>query len=183
MHDLEGGPYLELYYEIRGEGPARIGRVIRHLVAADGRVTSEAVTALPDVGEATLIEVPEWAPAALAASREQFNRELAEARDAIQVDHEARQEEELARAERVFRYREQRLRRRVEEDLAWITEKERGGSDRERRILPARRGKLAKDRERLERLESEYDQQVTEINRRQAEVGGAVWAAAMVIGT
>jgi ERCC4-related helicase len=183
VRDLEGGPYLELYYEIRGEGPARIGRIIRHLVTVDGRVISEAVTVLPHVGEAAWIDVPDWAPAAFAASREQFNRELADARDAIQVVHQARQQEELARAERVFRYRQQRLGRRVEEDSAWITDKERTGSDRERRILPARRGKLAKDRERLERLASEYEQQVAEINRRQAEVGGVTWAAALVIGT
>lgn len=180
--ELEGGPFLELYYQIRSDGPAMVGRVVRHVVGADGLVRSEEVMTLPPIGEPIALDVPEWATDALAASRDRFNRELAEARDAIQLDYEARQQEELRRAERIFRYREQRLRRRIEEDRDWITEKERTGSDRDRRILPARRGKLAKDAERLERLESEYDRQVADIKRRQAEVSGAMWAAAMVVG-
>lgn len=159
-----------------------IGRVLRHRVGADGQVRSEEVTTLPTVGDPAPIDVPTWATEALSASRDHFNRELAETRDVIQVDYEARQQEEVGRAERIFRYREQRLRRRIEEDGAWITDKERTGSDRDRRILPARRGKLAKDRERLERLESEFDRQVAEIKRRRAEVSGTTWAAAMVVG-
>ena len=91
--ELEGGPYLELYYQIRSEGPAMIGRVLRHLVGPDGRVRSEDVTALPSVGDPALLDVPTWAADALAASRDQFNRELAEARDSIQVDYEMRRQE------------------------------------------------------------------------------------------
>lgn len=180
--ELEGGPYLEVFYQIRSEGPAMIGRVLRHRVGADGKVRSDEVTTLPTVGDPALLEVPTWATHALSASRDHFKRELAETREVIQVAYEARQHEEVGRAERIFRYREQRLRRRIEEDGAWITDKERTGSDRDRRILPARRGKLAKDMERLERLESEFDRQVAEIKRRKAEVSGAMWAAAMVVG-
>jgi SNF2 family DNA or RNA helicase len=181
LPQLEGGPYLEVYYQIRSEGPAMIGRVLRHLVGPDCVVRSEEVLALPSVGDGVDVDVPPWVADALAASRDQFNRELAETRDVIQVDYEARQKEEVGRAERIFRYRENRLRLRIGEDRSWIEEKERTGSDRDRKILPARRGKLAKDVERLERLESEYDRQVAEIRRRKAEVTGAVWAVAMAV--
>lgn len=179
--ELEGGPYVEIYYQIRSEGPAMVGRVIRHLVDESGHLLSTDVIALPSVGGAATGTVPEWAAGAFEASRRQFNGELSAARDSIQVDYEARQLEEVARAERIFRYRERRLRRRVDEDRAWIIDKEQNGTDRDRRILPARRGKLAKDVERMERLASEYEDQVAEIRRRRAEVSGTMWAAAIAV--
>ena len=45
----------------------------------------------------------------------------------------------------------------IEEQEAWITEKEESGSDRDRRVLPARRGQVAKDRERLSGLSIEHE--------------------------
>ena len=180
--ELEGDPVLELHYQIRGEGPSRLGRVIRHVVGADSTVWSECVTSQPLLAsEGSRVAVPPWAPNAIEASRSEFNRELANAREEVQVGHEVRQSEELARAKRIFSYREQRLRRRVEEDRRWIEEKERTGSDRELRILPARRGKLAKEVERLELLASDYNSQVDNIIARSAEVTGSLWAVSLVV--
>ena len=180
--ELRGEPVLELHYQIRGEGPSRLGRVIRHVVGADSTVWSESVTSPPLLAsEGSRVAVPPWTANAVEASRSEFNRELAKAREEVQVGHEARRSEEMARARRIFSYREQRLRRRVEEDRGWIEEKERTGSDRELRILPARRGKLAKDVERLELLESDYNSQVDSITARSAEVTGMLWAVSLVV--
>ena len=181
LTDVLDGPLVELYYQIRGEGSTMTGRVVRHLVGADLQVKSTEVTTLPPIGEPADIEVPEWALAALQVSRDRFIQDLAESRTRIHIEFEARQKEELARTERIFEYRQHRLRRRIGEDRTWIEERERTGSDRDRRILPARRGKLAKDLERVERLKSEYDDQVADIKTRQPEVTGTIWAAAMVV--
>jgi hypothetical protein len=128
------------------------------------------------------VQVPGWTADAVAASRSRFNEELESIRARIQSEFTARQQDELGRAERIFRYREQRLRRRIEEDAIWIRDKERTGNERERRILPARRGKLVKDQERVSRLASDFERQVEEITQRRAEVTGTLWAAAVVVG-
>jgi SNF2 family DNA or RNA helicase len=182
-NDVVGGPLVEVWWEVRGEGATSQGVVIRHRVDSAGAVQSDHVTRLPNIGEpAHDIAVPPWFDVAMDASRQAFRREQEEIRRRVREEVEQRRNEELGRAERIFSYRERRLRRRIEEDRAWITEKERTGSERDRRILPARRGKLAKDRERLERLEGEYERQVAEIRAKRPEVSGTLWGVALVVG-
>jgi hypothetical protein len=180
---LDGGPYIELWYEVRGEGSSRHGQVIRHLVSADGEVRTESMREMPALGIPVAdVQVPSWSAEAVAMSRSRFNEELESVRARIQSEFSARQQDEFVRAERIFRYREQRLRRRIEEDATWIRDKERTGNERERRILPARRGKLVKEKERVSRLASDFERQVEEITQRRAEVTGTLWAAAVAVG-
>jgi hypothetical protein len=49
-------------------------------------------------------------------------------------------------------------------------------------VLPARRGKLAKNRERLSSLDLEHEMELEKIHRQQPGASATVLAAGMVIG-
>ena len=181
--DHVGPQLLEVYYQIRSDGPVPYGRVVRHLVGADGSVVSEEVLAPPTMGAAAPpCLAPPWLDQALVASQVRFNQEIEAARAIVQDQFDVRRGEELTRAERIFAYRRDRLRHRIDEEAAWIEAKERSGSPREQRILPARRGKLDKDRARLDRLAAEHEAEVARIAGGRPQVSGTVWAAGMVMG-
>ena len=119
---------------------------------------------------------------ALAASRRQFEADYETARTRVQADNDAARAEALDRAGRIFGYRRVRLTTLIEEQETWIREKEASGSDRDRRVLPARRGQVAKNRERLNSLNLEHENELEEIQRRQPGASATVLAAGMVIG-
>lgn len=183
VRDVPRGEWLEVYYEIRGEGVRPTGWFIRHLVGPNLAVQSEHVKAMPAIGEPVQgYEVPGWAQAALAASQRQFEADYESARMQVQADNDAARDEALDRAKRIYSYRQVRLAALIEEQQTWITEKEASGSERERRVLPARRGQVAKNRERLESLRSEHEAELEEIRRRQPGASATVLAAGMVMG-
>ncbi len=124
--DHDGPPTLEVYYQIRSDGAIPYGRVIRHVVGGDARVMSQEVLSPPALGcGAASAAVPGWVGQALAASRTRFNHEVDEARSVVQGQHRARQVEEQERAERIFEYRQNRLRQRIDEETAWIEHRRR----------------------------------------------------------
>ena len=181
--DVPLGEWVEVYYEIRGEGTRPRGWFLRHLVGPDLAVWSERVAAVPAVGEpAPGHQLPAWASAALTASRRQFEIDYEAARASIRADNEAAQDEALDRAERIYGYRRRRLTALIEDQDTWIREKEADGSERERRVLPARRGQVAKNRERLSNLQAEHEIELDEIRRLQPGLSAAVLAAGVVIG-
>jgi hypothetical protein len=174
---------VEVYYEIRGEGARPRGWFLRHLVGPDLAVWSERVAAIPAIGEPVPgHRPPGWASAALAASRRQFEVDYEAARASIRADNDEARDEALKRAERIYGYRRLRLTALIEEQDTWIREKEAYGSERDRRVLPARRGQVAKNRERLRNLQAEHENELYEIRRRQPGASAAVLAAGMVIG-
>jgi SNF2 family DNA or RNA helicase len=178
------GEWVEVYYEIRGEGVRPTGRFIRHLVGSDLQVHSELISTVPDGGTPVAdYQLPEWVTDALAASRRRFLADYEQAGTKIRMDNEASKDEAVARAERIFAYRHVRLSALVEEQDAWIREKEISGSDRDRRVLPARRGQLTKNRERLASLGLEHQNALEEIRNRRPGTSAIVLAAGVVIGT
>jgi superfamily II DNA or RNA helicase len=182
LTDHAPGTWLEIFYQFRSQGVRSTGEIRRHLVGPDLRVRSETVAGMPPLGEPLDgLDLPDWIGRAIEASRAEFQREHEQLRRRALEEDEHVKAEELERAERIFDYRRVRLERRIEEQEAWIREKEERGSERDRKILPARRGKLAKDRERLASLEFEYQQQVREIRERQVGVDGTILAAGIVV--
>jgi superfamily II DNA or RNA helicase len=182
--DVPPGEWVEVYYEIRGEGVRPTGWFIRHLIGPDLAVLSEQITVMPAIGEPTpRYEVPGWAGSALAASQRQFEADYQAARAKVQADNDMARAEALDRAKRIFGYRRVRLTALIEEQAAWIREKEASGSDRDRRVLPARRGQVAKNRERLNSLRLEHENELEEIQRLRPGASATVLAAGMVIGT
>jgi len=180
--DMPSGEWVEVYYEIRGEGVRPSGWLLRHLIGADLSVRSEEVKSMPAIGEpVSRYELPEWVDGALAASRRQFETDYERAREQVRMANEAARDEALTRAERIFSYRRVRLTAMIEEQEDWIREKEASGSDRDRRVLPARRGQVAKNRERLNSLNLEYEMELEDIRGRQPGASATVLAAGMVI--
>jgi ERCC4-related helicase len=181
--DVPAGEWVEVYYEIRGEGVRLRGWFLRHLVGPDLVVRSELITGVPAVGEpAPGYELPNWADAALAASSRQFEADYQLARAGIQEQNDAARVEAHERAKRIFSYRQLRLTALIDQQEAWISEKEAVGSDRDRRVLPARRGQVARNRDRLSSLQAEHEIELDEIQRRQPGTSATVLAAGMVIG-
>jgi hypothetical protein len=182
--DVPPGDWVEIYYEIRGEAVRPTGRFIRHLIGPDLVVRSEDVRAVPTLGEPLArFEVPSWAADAVTASQGQFETEYLAARAEMREGNEAARDEALERADRIFRYQRIRLTSRIEEEEAWIREKEAAGSDRDKRILPARRGQLAKKKERLSTLVFEHEIEVETIQSRRPTASAAVLAAGVVVGS
>jgi SNF2 family DNA or RNA helicase len=181
--DVPVGEWVEIYYEIQGEGVKPAGWFIRHLVGPDLKVRSDQITTTPACGEPLPgHQMPPWAAAAVAASRRQFEADYETARATVKADNDATKEAAMARAERIFTYRRIRLQNLIEDQANWIREKEASGSDRDRRVLPARRGQLAKNRERLSSLALEHEIEVEEIQSRQPGASATVLASGVVIG-
>ena len=183
VDDLSGGPYVEVVYELEAEGLARSGKFVRHLVAENLSVTSEILERMPELGyDLPDAEIPKWAPEALEASRRAIDALWQEEAVRIAEEHRRLQEEELERLRRLYAYRRERLERIISEEEEWIAEKEESGTDRDRRILPARKGKLAKNRERLARLEAEYQRELARIQKQGSGVAVTTVAAGLVVG-
>jgi SNF2 family DNA or RNA helicase len=177
----EPGRFLEVFYEIKADRPINYGSVIRHLVDDQASVRSEVVTEMPDLGSpGGAQDVPEWVGAGIEASRVQFAEEHAAARDVVRQRIAERRDEERQRAQRVYEYRRARLQRRIDDLVDWIEKKERTGSDRDRRILPAQRGRLRKNQERLDQLNADLESQRRDIDERSPQVTGSMWAACLV---
>src|SRR5262249_9507998 len=133
--DVPPGEWVEIYYEIRGESYRPTGRFIRHLVGPDLVVQSGDLPSVPLLGRPiSRQQAPDWVADAVAASRQRFETEFAAARAELLVGSVAARDEALERAHRIFRYRRIRLANQIEEQEAWIREKEVAGSDRERRV-------------------------------------------------
>jgi SNF2 family DNA or RNA helicase len=181
--DVPHGVWVEVYYEIRGEGVRPSGWFLQHLVGPDLEVRSKTVRTVPAIGEPLPHpQLPSWTEAALTASRRQFEADYQAARAQVQSENEAARDEAIDRAERIFGYRRVRLAALIEEQEAWIREKEVTGSDRDRRVLPARRGQVAKNRDRLNSLSIEHELELEDIRGRQPGASATVLAAGLVVG-
>lgn len=173
---------VEVWYEIQAESLKPSGRIIRHVVTEDLAVKSEDVRAVPDAGTQDTIPIPTWVSQALAVSKSRADQQHAAERDRIikaETDVKLAEEE---RANRIFQYRQVRLTRIIAADEDWIQNVEASGTDRQRRILPARRGKVAKDRERLSRLRDEQQLQLNKIRSRTVGTRSTVLAAGLLVG-
>ncbi|MEX0946545.1 MAG: hypothetical protein WD064_04195, partial [Acidimicrobiia bacterium] len=179
---LTDGPLLEFYWQVTAESLDPTGVMYRHLVGRDGIVEELEVRVMPEIGgEVEPRPAPEWVDRAYAASYEAIGRRVEEERIRVDKRHRERQQAEVERATRVYQYRTVRLQRIVDDEVAWIADKEANGTDRDRRILPARRGKLEKNRQRLAHLEAEFRHQVEEIERKRSDVSQQLVAAGMVV--
>jgi superfamily II DNA or RNA helicase len=181
--DVPTGEWVEVYYEIHGAGIRSAGWFIRHLIGEELTVRSSRAISPPDTGRpAPGHQVPAWAAAAIDASTRQFRSDFEQARTQVQAENEIARTEALNRAERIFTYRQIRITNLIEEQQAWLLDKEASGSERDRRVLPARRGQLRKNQDRLASLKTEYEMEQESIIGRQAGASATVLAAGVVIG-
>jgi SNF2 family DNA or RNA helicase len=181
--DAPPGTWIEVIWRVRAVLIVTEGLVIRHLVGADGAVVSTKVTALPLGDRPVRVEVPQWAPAAVEASEEQFRKELAQHRAEFERRFEEIRKDRAHRLDRVYDSQRERLELQIRQAEEWFAERVDGrASERDLRVMPARRGRLDKDRERLENLEEERSARLDDLQRQHIDIRGEVLSAAVVVG-
>lgn len=179
---LPPGVWVELVWRIRADTGLPTGRLIRHLVGLDLQVVRSEVDCVPSA-EPTTAPAPAWATEAVQASQIAFQSELAAVRRQLTDELQQVQARRLEQAERLHEYKRERLRLRINQAQEWLDERKRGPlSAKDRKILPARQGKLAKDHERLTRLREEYEVERDRIKAQALSLDADVLWASLVVG-
>jgi SNF2 family DNA or RNA helicase len=178
---LRGGPQLEIIYEIQAGSRRPSGRIVRHFVGADLEVSSSAVEEILTLPLGTQAELPAWAGSALDASESLHRQQLEEIREKARLDHERQRQEEIARAERIMDYRKVRFEDRISREAEWIDEARASQDPKRLKVLPAREGKLRKDRERLVELQDAHRREVDDILARDVVVSGRMLSATLLV--
>ena len=176
------GVWIELVYRISSAGPRPKGFLIRHLVGEDGNVRAEQLETWDFADKPTRLEVPIWTAAAVEQSAQRFRSEFAERRPVLMQGLEDARQEERARVQRLHDARRAQLEAEVQRAQEWLDARSHNASDRDRKIMPARQGRLTKDLERLHRLDAELDTDLNEINSRRAEIDGRLISAGLARG-
>jgi superfamily II DNA or RNA helicase len=176
--DVPPGLWVEVVYETRVRGVRPTGRLVRHLVGPDLEVRSSELRSIP-ADEPLDVEVPSWVAEAVRRSQELFDVEYAEDRAEHARHFEGMRAEQIAAELRLYAYRRDRLEYQVAQSRLWLEERESGPvSESDRRVLPARKGRLAKDLERLELIRDQHEVAVEALRQQQPSMEAAVaWAA------
>jgi SNF2 family DNA or RNA helicase len=181
-HDVPPGTWVEAIYEVTTQGARRAGRLVRHLVGADGAVKAEPLRTMPPVGEPVAQEPPAWVSAALAASWAEGKRSLHRERAAAEEADETAKRERLDRVERIYEHSRMRLERHAAEVRARIDGIQAGGTARQRNILPALEGQVEAGRRRLAELAEHHEREVAQIEAMQSKSTLRLLAASVVVG-
>ena len=173
--------YVEVYYELSSSGRNSRGEVVRHRVGADLRVIEEKIEAMPKLGSRTQASSPAWVEDALKISREKIMDRFSQFRTYIADLDKGLKEADLHHVERLREYRSDRFRDQFEQAKEWIVRVEESGTENERRILPARKGRLRKIEESIKQVEDQADFQRDQILQEASAPTMRTWAAALVI--
>ena len=176
------GVSVEIFYELEGEGLHPIGRFIRHVISEDLTVAEENVSEIPELGQSAPVSVPEWIGQALEASRVHIQGAHEDAREDAAKQNAEYRDIEIERAERVYRYQQTHLKRQIQREEQWVQEAGQSGSEGDMRVLPARKGRLDRQRDRLATLRETFDLKIEGIRQRRADVGLRIVAAGLVVG-
>lgn len=183
LSNVRGGPYLEVFYAVEADGPVRSGEFVHHLVSEDMNVSERLVTEMPVIGEPLRGRtVPDWALEAMEASNIKLSARQRDMKARVDRHHRAWLEEEIDRTRRIYRDRDRRLRQRIADSEARVQKWTASDDPREKRILPAVRGKLKADQQRLSRVEEDRDSRISQLQSRRSSVSVRVLASAVVVG-
>lgn len=178
-----GGYGVDLYYRAEASGVEPSAHFVRHRVM-DGRIDSHRLRAMPLFGK----EIPadevqlsaEDIREAIARSEEQIAHEIDSIRREVQLRNETMRERELERAHRINVYRRQKELQTILDQEGRLRRIE-SGTPEERRLLPAIQGRIEKARQRLERIELDYEDERASIEgRARVEVSFELVGAALV---
>ncbi|HJN26474.1 MAG TPA: helicase-related protein, partial [Candidatus Latescibacteria bacterium] len=185
VYSVPGGPalpQLEIIYEFRSSGRNPRGEVIVHRVGQELEVAESLLRKMPVFGQSVRLECPDWLREATSTSQARMRERLATFSEEVRKADEALREEDLKRNERITVYRRQRFVDRIEEHLAWIAQVEASGTDNQKKILPARKGRLKKDQDRLDRIDTESERERQKILSQASVPSSTTWSAALVVG-
>lgn len=180
--ELPSGVYLEVFYEFEARGARPFGRMTRHVVGSDLVVSSQPVRRLPIFSPQPAPGSPEWLSEAFLRTGETFANEHAQFRAEAHKALESEKEEALKRLRRIYDYRRAHLQALVARDEEWIHRAEETGSDDDKRILPAIRGRMAKQQRQIAELDSDQGHGEAEVKGREVRASGRTIAAGLVVG-
>ena len=174
---------LEVIYAFESSNRTNpIGKLIRHLVGRDLRVIRQDLNSVPVLGKPREIDIPDWLPSAIEASKEQAIKDFAKIRkDVLDQDNQIRNLKKK-RIDRAYQHRRQQLKILIRQAKDWIDEKENFGSEKDKRVIPARRGKLHKRETELDGLEEKYYSDIEKIDQNITDVRQIIVCAGLVVG-
>jgi ERCC4-related helicase len=185
VHALPGGPStpeLEAVYEFRSTGRSSLGEIVVHRVGPDLEVIESDMKKMPPLGQGIRIDTPSWLKEASLASEKRMQAQFADFRKKVIAADESLREDDLKRNERTTAYRRHRFVDRIKEHQDWINQVERTGTEGQKKILPARRGRLKKDQQRLERIDAEAERERQKILTQLSTPSSKIWSTALVVG-
>ena len=181
--DVSPGVWIEVIWRVKAHMVVNEGILIRHLVDESGHLHSSRLERLPLSDSPIDYSVPDWASDAVRLSESSFDAEFAARRTTLEEQFRDIREDRLLRSDRIYESRRARLQQQIAQYEDWISPRDNGElSDRDRRILPARRGLLARDQERLAQVEHERHLKSEELRAQRLDIRGEVLSAAIVIG-
>lgn len=180
--EVPPGLWVEVIRELTARVGPGSGRLIRHLIGEDGRVASQELTELPIADVPGQLPVPSWVESALQASDLLFQSELEQFRAEIDRKSQVDRAAKLERLERVYRSQQLRLAKQIDSEEAWLADRRHAASDRDKRIIPAREGRLVKARERLGALRDEHELAVDEVRASRPQVRARTVGVGIVEG-
>ncbi len=182
--DAPVGISVEVIWRLRTELVVPEATLVRHIITPDLDVMESKVTSIPIGEEPTQAEV-NWSFVERAAqlSRTRFQTTLLEYRTDMLTKAEDIRERRLRRAERVYKSRAERIQVRITDEEEFIAGALASPTPQNQRILPARQGRLAKDRDRLAQLTAEYEQETEGLVARRPDIRGEVFSVALLVGT
>lgn len=181
--EAEAGVSLEVIYAFESSSRMNpIGKMIRHLVGENLQVVRRDLNSVPILGESRNINIPDWLPVAIEASRSQAIKDFAKVRKEVLYQDNQIRELKKKRTERAYQHRRKQLKTLIRKGREWIEEKENYGSEKEKRVIPARLGKLRKKENELAGLDEKYYSDVEKIDQSVTGVRQIIICAGLVVG-
>ena len=177
------GISVEIIWRLRATLVVPEAKLVRHIVTPDLRVLDVDLHELPLSDHPVDITVDEaFARSAVQASRDVFQTTFAKYREEMLLKIDDLRHQRLRRAERVFRSREERIQARIDDEQAFISNAEGNPTPQNQRILPARRGRLAKDRDRLHKLREDFEEETASLLHKRPDIRAEVFAVNLLLG-
>jgi hypothetical protein len=181
--DAPPGTSVEVIWRLRASLVIPEAKLVRHVIDKDLKVHESLVTSIPlhDMPLDMTID-PAFAADAVAASRGAFMDALRAYRGEMHAKAEDILARRLRRLSRVHKSQVERIQVRIDEEEAFIAGVESAPTERTLKILPARKGRLAKARERMAQLDADYERDSEELRAKRPDIRGEIFSVSLLQG-
>ena len=177
------GLSIEVIWRLRANLVIPEAKLVRHVVTPDLRLQVGNVDSLPLADQPIDIAVdPVFAAQALQLSRDSFAEALHAYREEMKFKAEDVLERRLRRLTRVHKSQVERIQVRIDEENEFIRRAETDPTPQTTKILPARKGRLTKAQERMDRLNASFDQESQELRAKRPDIRGEIFSVSVLVG-